>query len=66
MGTIPGACYYKLETRWPNSLFWKQEIFKADVQVAGRYAFATETYTYTLVVAKDKSEVKRKGVATSV
>ncbi len=32
----------------------------------GKYAFATETYTYTLVQVKDKTEVKRKGVATSV
>ena len=40
--------------------------YKADVQVDGIYAFATETYMYTIIVAKDKSEVKRKGVATSV
>jgi len=40
--------------------------YKADVQVDGDYAFATETYNYTIVVAKDNSEIKRKGVATSV
>ena len=37
-----------------------------DVTVDGNYAFATETYTYVIVVAKDNSEVKRKGVSTSV
>lgn len=40
--------------------------YKADVKVDGDYAFATETYNYTIVVAKDNSEIKRKGVATSV
>ena len=36
------------------------------MQVDGIYAFATETYNYTIVLAKDKTEVKRKGVTTSV
>ncbi|SDL87444.1 Ketosteroid isomerase homolog [Daejeonella rubra] len=40
--------------------------YKADVKVDGDYAFATETYNYTIVVAKDNFEIKRKGVATSV
>ena len=40
--------------------------YKVEVQVDGNYAFATETYNYTIVVAKDNAEVKRKGVATSV
>ena len=30
------------------------------------YAFATETYQYTIVVKKDNSVAKRKGVATTV
>ena len=37
-----------------------------DVNIDSKYAFAAETYNYTLVRAKDKIEVKRKGVATSV
>jgi ketosteroid isomerase-like protein len=37
-----------------------------DVKIDGKYAFTTETYNYTLILAKDKTEVKRKGVATSV
>lgn len=40
--------------------------YKTDAQVDGDFAFATETYVYTIVIAKDNSEIKRKGVATSV
>lgn len=40
--------------------------YKADAQVDGNFAFVTETYVYTIVLAKDNSEIKRKGVATSV
>ncbi len=40
--------------------------YKVEVQVDGNYAFTTETYNYTIIVAKDNAEVKRKGVATSV
>ena len=40
--------------------------YKVDVEVDGNYAFASETYNYIIILAKDNSEVKRKGVATSV
>ena len=40
--------------------------YKVDVQVDGNYAFATETYMYVIVLAKDNAEVRRKGVSTSV
>ena len=40
--------------------------YKVDVEVDGNYAFAAETYNYVIILAKDNSEVKRKGVATSV
>lgn len=40
--------------------------YKVEVQVDGNYAFTTETYSYTIIVTKDNTEVKRKGVATSV
>lgn len=40
--------------------------YKVDVQVDGNYAFATESYTYTILLAKDNTEIKRKGIATSV
>ena len=45
---------------------FKYSNYHVDVQVDGIYAFATETYNYTIVLAKDKTEVKRKGVTTSV
>lgn len=40
--------------------------YKVDVEVDGNYAFTTETYNYVIVLAKDNTEIKRKGVATSV
>jgi uncharacterized protein (TIGR02246 family) len=40
--------------------------YTVEVQVDGNYAFTTQTYNYTIIVAKDNAEVKRKGVATSV
>lgn len=40
--------------------------YKVDITVDGNYAFATETYSYNIVLAKDNTEIKRKGVATSV
>lgn len=40
--------------------------YKVDITVNGEYAFSTETYNYKIVVAKDKKEFKRKGIATSV
>lgn len=40
--------------------------YLAEVQIDGNYAFVMESYNYSIVVAKDNSEVKRKGVTTSV
>lgn len=40
--------------------------YKADVQTDGNYAFATETYNYTIVLPKNNTEIKRKGITTSV
>ena len=40
--------------------------YKVEVQVDDNYAFTTEAYSYKIIVAKDNTEVKRKGVATSV
>ncbi len=45
---------------------FKYNNYDVNVQVDDKHAFATETYNYTIVLAKDKTEVKRKGVATSV
>jgi uncharacterized protein (TIGR02246 family) len=40
--------------------------YKVDVTINGDYAYTTETYRYTIVLAKDNSQVKSQGVATSV
>lgn len=40
--------------------------YKVDVKVNGDYAYATETYTYTIVLTNDDTRIKSKGVATSV
>lgn len=41
--------------------------YQAKVRLDGPYAFATETYTYTIGLKKDpKTPIVRKGVATSV
>ena len=41
--------------------------YEADVTVDGPYAFAVETYTYTIGLKKDpRMPIKRHGVATSV
>lgn len=40
--------------------------YKIDVTVTGEYAFSTETYIYTIILAKDGKEIKSQGVATSV
>jgi|TARA_R110002126_G_scaffold216822_1_gene362802 uncharacterized protein (TIGR02246 family) len=40
--------------------------YKVAVTMSGEYAFSTETYNYTIVVAKDDKELKRKGIGTSV
>ena len=45
---------------------FKYSDYKVEVQIDGKYAFTTEMYNYTIIVAKDNTEVKRKGVATSV
>ena len=39
--------------------------YTTDVTVTGDYAFAVETYNYTIVLKKDNSEIKRRGVASS-
>lgn len=43
----------------------KFDPYNVTVTVTGDYAFAVETYNYTIVLKKDNSEIKRKGVASS-
>ncbi len=45
---------------------FKYNNYNVDMKVDGNYAFATETYDYIIIVAKDNAEVKRNGVSTSV
>lgn len=40
--------------------------YKVDITITGEYAFSTETYIYTIILAKDGKEIKSQGVATSV
>ena len=40
--------------------------YKMDVTISGDYAYSTETYIYTIILAKDGKEIKSQGVATSV
>lgn len=44
---------------------FKFDPYNVVVTIAGEYAFAVETYNYTIVLKKDNSEIKRKGVASS-
>lgn len=44
---------------------FKFEPYNVVVTVTGDYAFAVETYNYTIVLKKDNSEIKRRGVAST-
>lgn len=44
---------------------FKFDPYNVVVTVTGDYAFAVETYNYTIILKKDNSEIKRKGVASS-
>ena len=65
-GTYAHYLEHHLIPEFKDFTSFKYSDYKVDSKVDGKYAFATETYNYTLVLAKDKTEVKRKGVATSV
>jgi ketosteroid isomerase-like protein len=65
-GTYAHYLEHHLTPEFKDFTSFKYSDYKVDIIVDGKYAFATETYLYTLVLAKDKTEVKRKGVATSV
>lgn len=44
---------------------FKYDPYNVVVTVTGDYAFAVETYNYTIILKKDNSEIKRRGVASS-
>ena len=69
-GSSEGSYAYYLEHHLAPELTefksFKYNNYKIEVQVEGNYAFATKTYSYNIILLKDNSEVKRKGIATSV
>ena len=40
--------------------------YKLNIKVLNDYAYTIETYKYTIVLAKDDSQIKSEGVATSI
>jgi ketosteroid isomerase-like protein len=65
-GTFAHYLKHHLGPEFKEFKSFKFNDYKVDIVVDGNYAFATETYNYVIVLAKDNTEVKRKGVATSV
>lgn len=65
-GTYTHYLEHHLGPEFKEFKSFKFNDYKVEVVVDGNYAFATETYSYVIVLAKDNTEVKRKGVATSV
>lgn len=65
-GNYPHYMKHHLTPELKEFKSFKYNDYKVEVEIDGNYAFATETYQYIIVVAKDNSEVKRKGTATSV
>ena len=65
-GTFAHYLEHHLIPEFKEFSSFKYSDYKVDVKVDDAYAFATETYNYVLVLAKDQTIVKRKGVATSV
>ena len=65
-GTIGHYLEHHLSPELKEFKSFKFNNYTADVQVDGNYAIATETYNYVIVTAKNNTEIKRYGVATSV
>ena len=65
-GTYAHYLEHHLGPEFKEFKSFKYSDYKVDVEIDGSYAFATETYSYIIIVTKDNAEVKRKGVSTSV
>lgn len=65
-GTIGHYLEYHLGPELKEFKSFTFSNYKVDVTIAGEYAFSTETYIYTIILAKDGKEIKSQGVATSV
>ncbi len=64
-GTYQDYLAHHISPELGDFVSFKFENYKVDVTVTGDYAFAIETYNYVIVLKKDNSEIKRKGVASS-
>lgn len=65
-GGIQGYLDHHLAPELKAFKSFKFSDYKVDVKINGDYAYTTETYLYTIVLAKDDSQIKSQGVATSV
>lgn len=65
-GTYAHYLEHHLGPEFKQFKSFKFNNYKVDIVLDGNYAFAVETYSYHIVLAKDNTEVIRKGVATSV
>ena len=64
-GTYQDYLAHHIGPELGDFISFKFDNYKADVTVTSDYAFAVETYNYTIILKKDNSEIKRKGVASS-
>ncbi len=65
-GGIKGYLDHHLAPELKNFKSFTYSDYVIDVKLQGNYAYTIETYVYTIVLAKDASEIKSRGVATSV
>lgn len=65
-GGIKGYLDHHLAPELKDFKSFTYSDYVVDVKLNGNYAYTMETYVYTIVLAKDNSEIKSRGVATSV
>ena len=65
-GTAAHYMEHHLGPEFKEFSSFKFSEYKVDIKLAGAYAFTAESYTYTIVLAKDGKESKSKGITTSV
>ena len=65
-GGIKGYLDHHLAPELKHFKSFTYSDYLVDVKLHGNYAYTIETYVYTIVLAKDSSEIKSRGVATSV
>ena len=65
-GGIKGYLDHHLAPELKNFKSFTYSDYEVDVKLNGNYAYTIETYIYTIILEKDASEIKSRGVATSV